>query len=137
MRTDRRANLAYEPNSTIENVIFLESAFEIHAWLLCCLEYRLRRCVSQGRMLPSKFRQFQDLAEKSGISQLRVMVEAAEQVLEHPHAPHHKYRDLRVPAPAHSGPPSRGALLTDPSRGQAAFGLDLRTESLQSLPLGS
>jgi hypothetical protein len=81
MRTDRRANLAYEPNSTIENVIFLESAFEVHARLLCCLEYRLRRCVSEGRMLPSKFRQFQDLAQKSGISQLRVMVEAAEQVL--------------------------------------------------------
>jgi phage I-like protein len=81
MRTDRHANLAYEPNSTIENVIFLESAFEIHARLLCCLEYRLRRCVSEGRMLPSKSRQFQDLAQKSGISQLRVMVEAAEQVL--------------------------------------------------------
>jgi len=81
MRTERRANLAYEPHSTIENVIFLEPAFEIHARLLCCLEYRLRRCVSEGRMQPSKFRQLQDLAQKSGISQLRVMVEAAEQVL--------------------------------------------------------
>jgi phage I-like protein len=81
MRSDRRADLAYEPNSTIENVIFLESAFEIHARLLCCLEYRLHRCVSEGRMLPSKSRQFQDLARKSCISQLRVMLEAAEQVL--------------------------------------------------------
>jgi hypothetical protein len=77
MRSDRRADLAYEPNSTIENVIFLESAFEIHARLLCCLEYRLHRCVSEGRMLPSKSRQFQDLAQKSCISQLRVMLEAA------------------------------------------------------------
>ena len=81
MRTERRANLAYEPHSTIENVIFLEPAFEIHARLLCCLEYRLRRCVSEGRVLPSKSRQFHNLAQKSGISQLRVMVEAAEQVL--------------------------------------------------------
>ena len=81
MRTDRRVTVACEPNSTTENVIFLESAFEIHARLLCCLEYRLRRCVSEGRMPPSKSRHFQDLAQKSGISQLRVMVEAAEQVL--------------------------------------------------------
>jgi phage I-like protein len=80
MRTDRRATAPNEPTNAIENVIFLKSAFEIHARLLCCLDYRLRRCVSEGRMLLLKSRQFQDLAQKSGISQLRVMVEAAEQV---------------------------------------------------------
>jgi hypothetical protein len=71
----------YELSSAMENVIFLESAFDIHARLLCCLEYRLRRCVSEGRMLPSKSRRLQDLAQKSGISQARVMAETAEQVL--------------------------------------------------------
>jgi hypothetical protein len=111
MRSDRRADLAYEPNSTIENVIFLESAFEIHARLLCCLEYRLHRCVSEGRMLPSKSRQFQDLAQKRSCWKPPNKCSLPEGF----HAL--IINTARLPVPAQSGAPGRGALLTDPSRG--------------------
>jgi phage I-like protein len=65
----------------MENVIYLESAFDIHAELLCCLDDHLRRCVSEGRMLSSRCRRFKEVAQKSGISELRAMVVAAEQLL--------------------------------------------------------
>jgi hypothetical protein len=65
----------------MENVILLESAFDIHAELLCYLEDRLRRCVSEGRMPPSRSREFKDMAQKSGISQVRAIVEIAERLL--------------------------------------------------------
>ena len=65
----------------MENVIYLVSAFDVHARLRDQLQTCLQRAVAQGRMLPSKSRHLQQMARKMGISQLRGMVEAAEQLL--------------------------------------------------------
>jgi hypothetical protein len=60
----------------MDNVIYLERAFEIHSWLLDCLQASLERAVAQGLMRPSKCR-----AQRAGISQLRCMVEATDHLL--------------------------------------------------------
>lgn len=65
----------------MENVIYLEAAFDLHAQLLHCLDDYLRRCVSEGHMLSSKCRQVRDIARKSGLSELRAMLAATEHLL--------------------------------------------------------
>jgi phage I-like protein len=65
----------------MENVIYLVSAFDVHARLCEPSANLPATCRRSGRMSPSKSRHLQQLARKIGISQLRGMVEAAEQLL--------------------------------------------------------
>jgi hypothetical protein len=65
----------------MDNVIYLERAFEVHTWLLDCLLASLECAVAQGLMRPSKCRELKEAAQRAGISQLRCMAEAAEHLL--------------------------------------------------------
>jgi hypothetical protein len=65
----------------MDNVIYLETAFDVHAQLLDSLQAHLGRAVAQGRLRPSTSRELKEAAQRAGISQLRCMVEAAEQLL--------------------------------------------------------
>ena len=65
----------------MENVIYLISAFDVHAQLRDDLHACLERAIAHSHMLPSKSRQLEQMARKIGISQLRGMVLVAEQLL--------------------------------------------------------
>ena len=65
----------------MNNVVYLEPAFEAHARLLDWLQACLGHAVDQDQMRPSQSRELQEAAEHVGISELRCIVERVEKLL--------------------------------------------------------